>query len=58
MKQKTKDDILREVLAIELESLQMLRRRAKDDALRALVIAEREVALQREIANLTEGEAA
>jgi len=52
MKTKVKETILREVLRLELESLQMLRRRAKDDALRALVIAEREVAIQAEIEKL------
>jgi hypothetical protein len=57
MKTTVKETILREVLRLELESLQMLRRRAKDDALRALVIAEREVAIQAEIEKL-ESEAA
>jgi|DEB0MinimDraft_4_1074332.scaffolds.fasta_scaffold515422_1 hypothetical protein len=52
MKTTVKETILREVLRLELESLQMLRRRAKDDALRALVIAEREVAIQAEIEKL------
>lgn len=58
MKTTVKETILREVLRLELESLQMLRRRAKDDALRALVIAEREVAIQAEIEKLEQGEAA
>lgn len=58
METKDKVTVLREVLRLELESLQMLRRRAKDNALRAMVIAEREVILEREIAKLSEGEAA
>lgn len=58
METQDKVNVLREVLRLELESLQMLRRRAKDNALRAMVIAEREVILEREIAKLSEGEAA
>lgn len=58
METQDKATVLREVLRLELQSLQMLRRRAKDNALRAMVIAEREVILEREIAKLSEGEAA
>lgn len=53
-----KQKVKREVLEYELEQLRMARRRAKDDSLRAMVIAEREVAIQREIAELEQGEAA
>jgi hypothetical protein len=42
----------KEVLEYELEQLRMARRRAKDDSLRAMVIAEREVAIQAEIEKL------
>jgi hypothetical protein len=48
-------EVLRlEVLKLELEGLQMLRRRARSHALRAMVIAEREVELESEIFKIGE----
>ena len=41
-----------EILEMELETVNIMRRRAKDDALRAKLAAEREIALKVEIENL------
>lgn len=53
-----RNEVLLEVLEKELDFLTMLRRRAKDDALKALVIAEREVEIKAELEELKTGEAA
>jgi hypothetical protein len=50
-----KDKVKKDVLDFELEQLRMARRRAKDDSLRAMVIAEREVAIQAEIEEIKKG---
>ena len=41
-----------EILEMELETVNIMRRRAKDDALRAKLAKEREIALKVEIENL------
>ena len=47
-----------EILEMELETVNMLRRRAKDDALRAKLAAEREILLKAEIDRLRGSEVA
>ena len=48
----------KEVLEVELETVQMLRRRAKDDPQKAMAAAERELELEGEIKTLNAAEAA
>jgi hypothetical protein len=50
--------IMKEVIEFELAQLRMARKRAKDDSMRAMVIAQREVELESEIEKLEQGEAA
>lgn len=47
-----------EVLRLEIETVQLLRRRAKEDPLRAIAAAQRELELREEIQKLTGEEVA
>jgi len=49
---KAKDIAKKEVLEVELDTVQMLRRRAKDDPEKAIAAAERELELKKEIEKL------
>ncbi|MGB0991707.1 MAG: hypothetical protein ACPG32_04470 [Akkermansiaceae bacterium] len=53
-----KDQAKKEVLEMELDTVQMLRRRAKDDAVKAIAAGERELELKAEIEKLESKSAA